>query len=290
MDMNELQTVVNEGKERYITPIDHTGLPYCFAPSVRLPAPMTPQAENAKGEENRQADLNHMYPIYEVATCESPALASDIAKAALIGARVQWVDFGQHHYVYNQLFVGPELPQTDAGLFTALAMATAGYIPENALDLSGAEPKIIGLTTKQRKWLWTEGHVTVRCQSDVSRYLLDYVMASEIDHIPQIEVEEFLYTFDYDRRLQLGRKVVGQIIERAAEPLEVPYLQARAQDVLTFVRIGHEKKQAPNNPQDLVRAKLRAGKGFGYVQNALMMRLAGAPRRPHHEYLAGLAA
>ncbi|HSH56307.1 MAG TPA: hypothetical protein VK983_05820 [Candidatus Limnocylindrales bacterium] len=282
--MPELETIYIGNEERYITPVDESGLPYCFAPAKLPPVRSVPPL-GPDGFHDRQADLNHMFPKYEVATSQSSALETPLARAALTGARVQWVDFEQHHEVYNYQFVGPEHPQNDAELFQTLTMATAGYVPEYALDLSGDEPEIIGLTNKQRKWLWTSGQVEVMCQSDVSKYLLDYVLQVDADHIKQRDVEEFLYTPDPDRRLELGHALCEQIIERAVEPVEEPYQEARKQDVLTFVRVGSAKKQAPETSRDLVKAKLRVGNRFEPVVNALQQRLAREPRRPFAEYV-----
>ncbi len=280
----ELESIRINGQERYITPIDETGLPFCFAPT-KLPPVRSALPITADGFQDRQADLNHMFPKYEVAISQSPALKDDVARAALTGARVQWVDFGQHHDAYNPQFIGPDHPQTDADLFRTLAMATAGYIPEHALDLSGDEPKIVGLTNYERKEFWRSGQVDVMCQADVSRYMFRYFMQTDADHIEQTEVEEFLYTLDADRRLQLGHQLAAKIVERAVEPIEEPYQAARKQKVLTFVRIGNKKSQAPNNSRDLVKAKLRVGSRFEPIVNALQYRLAREPHRRYIDYV-----
>jgi hypothetical protein len=277
---NGFEIIDSDGYQRLVTPSDATGLPSCFAPTCKLPKPIQKLQPDAK----RIADLNHMFPKYEVHTSASPALQTAEAKAALIGARGQWVPFEQHHGPYNTLFAGPRQPQTTAELLKTLTFAAAGFVPEQAIDLSGDEPKLVGLTKKQRKWLWTSGEVKVINPADVSRFLLRTVLATEADHIPQIEVEEFLYTFDYERKLSLATSIAAKIVARAAEPIEQAYKNVQRQNVLTFIRVGNQKFPVPDNPRDLLQVKLVAGRRRGIVRNALAMKLAHEPRRSIREY------
>lgn len=288
--MLELEVISVSGEERFITPVDHTGLPYCFAPNTSLPpAGSSPAEVDGSHNYGREADFNHQFPKYEVALSPSPAL-DDIGRAALVGARVQWVDYYQHHEVYNPKFVGPEHPPARPELFQALAMATSGYVPEFAIDLSD-DPKIVGLTTKQRKWLWTSGQVRVYCQSDVSKFLLGYIAGADIDHVDQLAVEEFIYTCDYDKKLELGRILTDQVIERVTEPLEPIYREARKKNLLTFVRVGNIKRAPPESAKELVRQKLTVGHKQGIVHHLFHRRFAARrPRRSRSEFEKAVAA
>lgn len=77
------------------TPHDElTGLPLCYVPKRDLPPPSTKPIRN-----NRIADWEHLVPRAEVALAvDNPVLESDLGKAALVNARIQWVDFYDHHY------------------------------------------------------------------------------------------------------------------------------------------------------------------------------------------------
>src|SRR5690606_9694183 len=105
-------------------------------------------------------DLEHRFPKHFVWTAESPFM-TDNDRKALINCRGQIVDYGQHHDKHNEWFDGPRLPRTPAALATTLVLATAGYVPELAVDYSKVEPGFTRLTRKQRKWLWTSGQIRV---------------------------------------------------------------------------------------------------------------------------------
>jgi hypothetical protein len=279
---SEFQTRVVDGRERLVTPTDETGLPFCFAPTVSLPRPHVPPADPT----HPTADLNHQFPKFEVHTSTHPILTDGLARTALAQSRVQWVDYDQHHGTYNHNFIGPDYPDTHVGLFRVLTMADVGYIPRQALDLSGPDPKIVNLTKKQRRWLWTSGQVRTSCRSPLLSYLRRYVLEQDMDHIPGIEIEEFVYTDDRDKRVKLARTLADRVSERAAEPLEPTYQDARTTGVLTYVHVAGRKTAAPNNSRDLLRDKLWAGDAFGRMQAALHARLAQEPRRPFGEYFS----
>lgn len=284
-ELHEFETVRIDGETRLVTPTDHTGLPYCFAPTAQLPEVRAKAIRDKNLPfEGRLADLNHQFPKYEVATSTDPVL-TELGKRALTGCRVQWVDYWQHHGPYNNLFVGPDLPTTKEHLFRTIVMASAGYIPGHAIDLSGYEPKITRLTNKERKWLWTSGQVDVMCQTDISQFLLNYVLDSDLSHVDQVMLEEFIYSHDYDRRLKLGHALAAQAVETLIEPVEGMYRSAKKNNLLTFVRVGARKESTPDSARELVKKKLAAGANFNRVYNALIHRLAQEPRRSYRESL-----
>ena len=83
------------------TPHDElTGLPLCYVPRRDLPLPSAKPIHN-----DRLADWEHLVPRAEVALAvDNPVLQSDLGKAALVNARIQWVDFYDHHYIKNNYY------------------------------------------------------------------------------------------------------------------------------------------------------------------------------------------
>jgi hypothetical protein len=245
-----------DGGERLITPHDEaTGLPYCFAPNPDLPAVQVSGVPNIE----RLADWNHMMPKYEVRTFGNEALG-DIGKMALEGARVQWVDYNDHHYKYNFWFDGPEQPQDKEQLFQYLVMAEAGYVPAGAIDMSGNEPEVVELSVEERRALWESGQVRVYDKSIVRKFLFDYVFEQDLEHFSNKDLRklrEFLRTFDYERRIYLGCSLAARMIERAIDPVGGVYSTARAEESLP--------SYLPNNPRDLVKQSLLAPNKVGTV-------------------------
>ena len=247
------------------TPIDEaTGLPYCFAPYDGL-APVVSRGENLA----RLADWNHQFPKAEVKYGDNPVLEG-LGKAALVSSRVQWVDYNQHHGPYNHLYVGPQQPKTQEALVTTLVMAEAGFIPEMAIDLSGEEPTEVGLTIEQRHHLWESGQVRVWDPVSVRKYLFEYVFQQEVDHIRDSELDEFLHTFNLERRIHLGHLLAAKIVERAVEPVDGIYRAARKQGLLSSGSASHVR--------DFVKPRLTPGRHFGTVFSELHRKLGSYSR------------
>lgn len=246
--------LISEFSGRLITPTDElTGLPYCFAPNSNLPP--VPPAGYANID--RPADWNHMMPKHEVRTMSDPRLG-DLGKRALEGARVQWVDFDDHHYKYNFWFDGPNQPTTKEQLFKYLVMAEAGYIPEGSVDMSGESPMIKYLSTQERKDIWLSGQVRVYDSSVVRSYLYDYVLDHGINTFGKRDFDKLhklLNTFDYDKRLFLGYSLAARMIEEAIEPICNTYSEARKEHALP--------EYLPNNPRDFIKNKLVSQRKIG---------------------------
>lgn len=282
MAVSDFETRMVGGYEKLVTPTDHTGLPFCFAPTAGLPRPGSYPVDRL----HPAADLNHQFPKHNVQTGDHPVLTDDVARTALSQLRVQWVDYRQHHGPYNHLFADPVYPETPQALFQTLAAGDAGYVPEQAIDLSGKVPKIIGLTKKQRKWLWTSGQVRTSCPSAVRGYMRRYVIEQDVDHIDRGKVEDFIYVAEREERVRLAQELAVQVTERAAEPIEPVFQEARREGVLTYVQVGSVKKGVPNNSRDLLLATLWGANAFGRMQADLHARLAREDRDSFQDYFA----
>lgn len=247
------------------TPTDEvTGLPYCFAPNPDL-APIP-----RRGELNlvRLGDWNHQFPRANVLRSEHRVLEG-LGKLALLNLRGQWVSYEHHHYRYNIEFDDPDYPANEQQLFTTLVMGVAGDVPEGALDFSGAKTKIRKIKPEERRLLWESGQIKIISESAVREYLREYVFQQDLDHLRINEIDEFLHTYDYDKRIYLAHALSAKIVERAVEPIESIYTERRKKGLL--------HPAAPNNVRDFVKPKLSASR-FGPVFSELQKTL-GAHKR-----------
>lgn len=253
-------------------PIDlATGLPYCFVPNPDLPPVMWPQPNI-----ERIADWDHQYPRVETRYGNNPVLLRYGANLALMNLRIQWTMFDEHHEVWNNsAFIGPMQPGNAKQLAATMLFGISGYIPPIGLNLQSGTPVEQKLTDDERRFLWESKQVRIACESPVLSYLRAYVLSQEVDHIQDRQVDEFLHTFDLERRVYLGHCLAAKVIERAVEPFDQAYTAAHKRGLLsirddTSGALG----PAPPNPRDLLKSKLTRGRRFGPVMDALLQRLA----------------
>lgn len=84
-----------------------SGLPLCYTPHFDLPAPSTKPISG-----NRIADWEHLVPRAEVVrSVDNPMLATEMGKAALVNARIQWVSFDEHHAKKITPFAAQPIPR-----------------------------------------------------------------------------------------------------------------------------------------------------------------------------------
>lgn len=237
---------------------DTTGLPWCFAPNPDL-QPVSKRAGIAQAGE-----WNHQFPKVEARYSANPIL-SDLGRKALEGLRWQWVDYDDHHLGYNLEFRGPRQPATRKQLATTMLFGRAGFIPEFALDFSGDRAKERRLHAEERKYLWESGQVRVADPGLIDKFLFEFVFSHDVDHIREREIDEFLHTRQYERRIYLAHSISAKLIERAFEPMQETYQVAKRDGGLFF--------QAPNHVRDLVKAYVASGRKFGPATSALSARL-----------------
>jgi hypothetical protein len=254
------------------TPIDEsTGLPWCFAPNPNLPP--IPTGTN----ENRDGEWNHMFPKVEVLYGDNPVL-DGLGRMALLNLRHQWVEFNDHHYGYNPNYIGPLQPATHRRLAATVIMGLAGFVPEYALNFKNDKPTTQRLAPEERRILWESGQLKVASEGDALKYLGWYIFEQDVDHIRPTEIDEFLHTFNLERRIHLGHCLTAKIIERAIEPVDGIYAKAYKQGALAIPDLAGKINRPPKSPRDLVKHKLTSGRRFGSVYNELHRKL-GAHRR-----------
>ncbi|MDB5170753.1 MAG: hypothetical protein JWO35_447 [Candidatus Saccharibacteria bacterium] len=283
-DEYDTVAIYNDYYKKYttyiVTPTDKYGIPYPIAPTKPLP-PVRAQQECH--HVRPVADLNHVFPKGEVLASKSPVL-DERAKAALIGSRVQWSDYDQHHDVLHPNARGPRLPWTRTQLLTTLLLTNVGVVPEFGMDLSKPDMPIVRLSDWKRRWLWTSKQIHVMCDGDVTGYLQDEILEANSDHIARKDIENFLYSFDHDERIKTGFRIVSQLADRAIEPAETPYKHARKTGAFVMSHIGFRGRPIPQRASELTLAKLTTNGRAGPTLNALHTRFAQGERRPFAVY------
>jgi hypothetical protein len=187
---------------------------------TKLPLPILPIENPVKPDWH-----HHFHPR------NSPRLTSKMGGPALRAARLQRVDYGAHHDGYHNLYTGPPLPKKLKDRFGLIVMSVAGYMPDQALDFSGDAPAIVPLSEEKRLFLQTSGQIRTGNHTAIRNFIRDYVMSQDVGstNIGELTIEEFIYTRDEDRRRMLGHTLLGLITDKATEPLNEQYYQAKKQ-------------------------------------------------------------
>lgn len=176
---------------------------------------------------------------------------------ALRASRVQLASYDLHHLDYHRNFYGPELPDNDTSRFNLIVLTAAGYIPEQALMFSEYQkPYLKDITLEQRLKLWQTGRIRVDSPGIVRSFLKDYSLGQDLSDINERVIDEFLFTHDPIKRLELGYTLIGKAVLRATIPIKDTYKEAfkaellppyRARKaykfVLTALSIGFQRKQ-----------------------------------------------
>ncbi|MEJ0073226.1 MAG: hypothetical protein WDN27_04070 [Candidatus Saccharibacteria bacterium] len=259
--------------EAYPTrPIDlESGLPYCFMPNPDLPAVRLDEKNLA-----RRADWDHQYPRVEVRYSTNPVLDHPDARYGLLNLRLQWTAYPQHHDIWNNCeMIGPMQPATAQQLAATFVLGLGGFVPPVGLELRQKRPIERKLSEHDRRTLWESGQLRIGNETPIIAYLRRYVLAQDVDHINESELNEFLDTHDRERKLYLGHTLAAKIVERAVEPFGAVYSTAQKQGLLSVRNAARRTlSEAPNNPRDLVKAKLSSGRRFGPVMDAMAHKLA----------------
>ncbi|MEO7364166.1 MAG: hypothetical protein ABIV43_01510 [Candidatus Saccharimonadales bacterium] len=192
----------------FVTPVDEfSGLPWVILPpDYALPA-----------HRSDLADDNHAFH-----PSRSPLLNTP-AGIALRNARVQRVNWYDHHMVYHKYFSGPEIPSDPADIFRRVVFAVARYIPDMAIDCDGYEPEAVPITDQQKDRLWRSGELRVARPGVVRGFLGNYVAGQDLSHVSESKIDEFLHTSDNRQSLFLGQWLLAQATEVATEPISGQY-------------------------------------------------------------------
>lgn len=196
-----------------VTPTDElTGLPLPIAP---VNNPVSP-------------DWHHHWHPRDSAVLKSGG------GLALRQSRLQRMDYRTHHLGYHRTYEGPPLPLTPQEQFGAVIMSVAGYMPPEAIDFSAKEPRIVTLSEDQRRHLQESSQLRFTGHWVIKHFIKDYILSQPIDslNINNVTLDEFLHTNNPERRRELGHNLLSLFTDKATEPIDDLYYQARKRDML----------------------------------------------------------
>lgn len=288
--MSDFESSTINGHTKYFYPIDEeTGLPLCLFPRTDVAPAKHSGISSLTSSQVYKADYDHLFgkSYVRYMAQSGKTFMTEADAITLSGSRGQWVNFEQHHYEKNPCFTGPHLPPTLAALGRTIIMAEAGYIPESAVDFAhDGQPVLRGLTGKQRQELWTQGIVRVMDPGIVKTWLREFVLSVDVSelNINSLLLEELFYTFNQQRRIEIGQELAGYMVERAVEPAEAEYQAARRKGLLTYVNINGRWQYTPARAAELVVKRLQVGSHHGSLHAQLYDKLADLPRRPRDQW------
>lgn len=242
-DLGFLSTKDGQALQTY--PSDEmTGLPLCYAPSFNLPNP-----RNKRRVNDRLADWEHLLPKAEVRNSNNnPVVRSDIAKVALYGSRIQWVDYNQHHLKKNHIYRGPKHPHTVLSLLKFFVFAEADYIPPDVVDFTGKEPVIRPISKRELNLIRYGKHLKCASSPYIKGHLLDYVFKNGFEEIDKERALEFVQTEDRERKLYLAHTLAAKMVEIVIDPIAEPYKIAKREHLID--------PSLPNSPVEYLKRRI----------------------------------
>lgn len=152
---------------------------------------------------------------------------------ALRASRIQTIKYDMHHYDYHHNFYGPELPTNNAARFKLIVLTAAGYIPENALSFDRrSTPSTKVINSEDRIKLWKGNRIRVDKPGIIRDFLKEYSLNQDLSNIRESTIDEFLFTKDPFKRLELGNALLAESVLKATEPIKQLYKNAYESELL----------------------------------------------------------
>lgn len=255
-----------------VTPVDEfSGIPLPILPT-KNPLPL-----------NRPeiADWHHPFHPKEHPLLKTPG------GLALRNCRVQLVHRNFHNESatrYHRFFEGPPIPEAEEEQFRIVILASAGYIPQQAINTRSGEPEVVNLNnnlsrqlrqTMRRAVPGDEAQHDPSAKNqvfhyrnlrygydDVRKFLAQHTLEQPLPHLKESLIDEFLNTANDERRLYLGHLLLAKKVEVAAERVDEIYRQASRAHTLHPLM--------PSSPATFIKHKL----GTPETRKGLFPRLA----------------
>ncbi len=223
---------------------DFTGLPL---PLLPVEAPIADIPNQKLLQEACREDRHHAFFPNASLTTESER----VLRHSRLQYGVRWA-----HGKYHEFYSGVPIPEDIGRQFALGVLATAGYIPETAVDVRGNRPTITRLQPEVRRRMQEEtiyaeqrvSHMTGRDMNRINRgmFFMNYALSQDLSHVRQVLLEEFIETENRNRRLKLGLFIVDMAFLRATENIESVYKLAHHEGLIHPAR--------PNKPAGFLRS------------------------------------
>ncbi len=202
--------------------------PLAFTDEVTgLPLPILPLAP--PGEDAQRSDAHHAFYEKDLFLHGTPGTRA---------VRFSRLQYGPRYYHsrYHSMFKGAALPENEFQEFTMTVLGFAGYVPDEAVDTSGTEPKVVVMNQAQRHHLQLPGILRTEHRkgrkAEIGQYLMAYALGLNEEFAEESIKEEFIETTNAKRKRELGFWLVAQAIETAVEPINPLYELAKRNKAL----------------------------------------------------------
>lgn len=218
----------------WVMPIEpSTGIPFAIAPRFDIPRHLS----SSQGEN----DWHHaIFPR------RRPGLQTKSGKAVR-SSRVQFVNYDEHrtyHYYFDDYISDKwELPKTTLERFGMTVLMAAGYVPGHAIRCRRQGPEYVVLTERKRELMWERGLIRLESAINVYDFLQDTIVRQPLE-VPELAVEQFLFSKDEQARLRIGNELITAAAELATDTIRPHYVAAYAGKLLM--------PTLPSNPKDFV--------------------------------------
>lgn len=247
---------IMDSGEGYYIPLDQADKP--LSPMETGTDIVLPIVAQLKGRPNR----HHAYFYKE------HYLAGSVADQAVRYSRLQRVS-RKAHKAYHRQYHGTLMPRDEAAAVTAAILNSAGYIPKFSVKIEDDGTSIEEITPQERRALSKATVFSIErsteYQGRMGKFLMDYALKQDLDHVRQSQIEEFLgltpRKMAYNerlraRKLRLGLRLTNIAISVAIEPTEGRYREARGNEAL--------RRSAPNTAWEWAKSLLK-GREMDYL-------------------------
>lgn len=232
-------------------------------PLTKMPLPILPPADM---EAYAASELNwhhHYHPA-------NSNLLTSPAGLAVRHVRLQHLPILSHHDVYHSMFDGPVLPRTNAQRFGHIVLASAGYIPGEAIDVHSDDPSsAVRLSKKMRRRLQSSGEIETRGHANISEFIKDYLVRQDLSHVDDSIIDEFINTTSIERKKYLGHWLLAIASEVAVEPVEPIYHQALSEGLIIS-----PKSKLPNIVKSQINGRNISKKAISSLHKRFMQQKA----------------
>lgn len=169
------------------------------------------------------------------------------------------------HEHYHAFFAGPKLPSTRQGIFKASVLACANVVPRQGIDFSGYDgPSLRDATNEEYKGMVKAAHREALRRRDggryqrntIGRFFADYAVDQAVDAVVSDKViDEFLFTTDKLKRVQLGNFILDQAVDISVDPVRPLFTSLRRQKIVT---------PAMSEPHAIINAYFTPARRFDY--------------------------
>lgn len=186
-----------------------------------MPLPLLNPLSNEYPRTSNNPNWHHAFH-----PAKSSILTRDMGGKALRACRVQKVNYKMHGD-YHKQYVGPPLTEDVDEQFRMVVLATAGYMPDQALTLhADGRPRVVRIDQFDREYLWQNSQLKVWSTDIVRVFLRDYLLAQDFSQVKNSLLDEFLHTANPDRRFELGNNFLGIAANQATEHVKDTYKEA----------------------------------------------------------------